>query len=408
MIRLLLFLLLSLACQAQSPAWVPVYLGEGHSIDPPALQQALQTMRQAEPKPQHIVFLFHGYNVPRESSQKDYDELAQRIQDFYKKAGLRPLIVGLQWESAEPGNLLPWQVEESYLKVLGRGRSLGRDACRQVVLATEKQYPKVPINFLCHSMGCEVAVATFLPAINYVDEIIPGPAFEPKRMISPNFVGLAGSDLDYDLWYKSNVDLGTSRPIARMMWMTQSDYIRDRDKTLAMRSTIRGDAGGTFFPRMTEKQYDLLFKNRAVMFDDEDIPRGHEFTRYYDENRLERMLTTAVFVANPKAPKPLEVVDADRILKLPARPEVLRPWLDNEHVTAQMYALWRLEQIFTGSSKHFADESLDKVHRMLRKTPSEVWKEQKRTEVRSIREGYWPTETQMTRAGAPAWARPQD
>jgi hypothetical protein len=182
-----------------------------------------------------------------------------------------------------------------------------------------------------------------------------------------------------------------------MMWMTQSDYVSDRDKALLVRQISRGQAGGTFFPRMTEKQYDLLFKNAAVMFDDDDIPMGHAFVRYYDEERLARILPTAIYLNNPKSPKPTEFAEAEAILKLP-----------NDHLTAQMYALWRLENLFCGGSKHFADETLDKVARLLRNTPSVIWREQKNSPCRSIREEYWPTEDQMTRAGAPKWAKPQD
>ncbi len=401
---------LAVAAWAQTPpGQVNVWLGDGSNFDSKAQAQALQQMKKVEPKPQHIVVLFHGYNVIQESSEELYRELGANVQKDMQKRSLRNLVVGLQWQSAEPGNAVPWQAEETYLRALGRGRSLGRSVARQLLFAIQKQYPKVPVTFLAHSMGCEVAIATFLPDIQYRDDVPVGPAFQPKQSLRPNLVALAGSDIDYDLWFRSGVELGAAgKPLARMMWMTQSDYVSDRDKALLVRQVARGQAGGTFFPRMTERQYDLLFKNAAVMFDDEEIPESHAFVRYYDEERLARILPTSIYLSNPKSPKPTELAEAEAILKLPNRAEVFKPWLSNDHLTAQMYALWRLENLFCGGSKHFADETLDKVARLLRNTPSVVWREQKTSPCRSIREEYWPTEEQMTRAGAPKWAKPQD
>lgn len=407
---ILIWIFLAISAWAQTPpGQVNVWLGDGTTFDGKAQAQALQQMKKVQPKPQHIVVLLHGYNVVQESSEEQYRELGDRIQKEMQKRSQRALVLGFQWQSAEPGNAVPWQAEETYLKALGRGRSLGRSAARQFLMAIQKQYPGVPVSILAHSMGCEVAIATFLPNIKYPDDVSVGPAFQPKQNFKPNLVALAGSDIDYDLWYQSGVELGAAgKPLARMMWMTQSDYVSDRDKALLVRQVARGQAGGTFFPRMTEKQYDLLFKSAAVMFDDEEIPMNHAFVSYYDEERLARVLPTAIYLSNPKSPKPTEFAEAEAILKLPNRAEVFKPWLSNDHLTAQMYALWRLENLFCGGSKHFADETLDKVARLLRNTPSVVWREQKNSPCRSIHEEYWPTEEQMTRAGAPRWAKPQD
>ena len=207
-------------------------------------------------------------------------------------------------------------------------------------------------------------------------------------------------------------------------------------------------AGGSAFPHMTEQQYDSIFSRRAVFFDQRDIPQGHEFVRYFSEARLGRILAAAVWIGDhpaegalaaagptlsvpvvrPEAargfvgplpesepaqvgpklvevPEPADLSDLDKVLAAPNRIEELLPWLEAPNSSAQLYALWRLERILCGGSKHFADETLDKITRLLRSKPRLVWTERETSPCESVRRGYWPSEALMTKAGAPAWSR---
>jgi hypothetical protein len=156
---------------------------------------------------------------------------------------------------------------------------------------------------------------------------------------------------------------------------------------------------------MTTQQYDTLFSYREVFFDDRGNTLKHGFLDYFDHDRLDLAMGIALSGARGQAGEPRELREMDHILALPKNVSELRHWLTSPHLSSQMYALWRLEGILCGGSQHLADETLDKVHLLLRNTPREVWNARKTSACLSVRRGYWPTEEEMTRAGAPAWAK---
>jgi hypothetical protein len=184
-------------------------------------------------------------------------------------------------------------------------------------------------------------------------------------------------------------------------------YYQNRDKKLQERKLVRGKAAFSRFPRMTQQQYDVLFKNREVLFDDRGDTLKHRFVDYFDRERLARMMGIAIAGGRGQPGEPAELKEMDRILTQSHSRDVptLVHWLDNPHLSAKMYALWCLEGILCGGSQHFADETLDDIRLLLRNTPKVVRKIRKDSPCVSIRRGYWPTETELTRAGAPIWAK---
>ena len=66
----------------------------------------------------------------------------------------------------------------------------------------------------------------------------------------------------------------------------------------------------------------------------------------------------------------------------------------------------RGEKKMENSSLHLCDETYSKLIDMLREHAQQIWREQKKTSCKVIKEGLFPTEAMMTKAGAPAWARP--
>lgn len=403
--RLLAFLLtlfLVLPALAQDAA-VPVWLGDGSLLAAADLELAIQQMLKNQPKPQHIVVLAHGYHTTREESAAQFQEIGKRFQDQYAQRNEKVLVIGLQWESAIAGAGVPWEAEEAYLDMVGRARNVGHNAARQLLLRVAKQFPKVDTSIYGHSLGCEVSAACLLPEIHYGDDRPVSSAYLPNQDLYFQLVSLVGSDLDYDIWYKSGVVFRAKKPRTRMLYMTISPYLGDRDKTLQMRQMSRGMAGGSAFPRMTVEQCDTVYKNRAIMFDNRGIPTDHSYTTYYDDARVQRLVGIAAFLANPKAPKPIELAEADKILKLPNSLDAIVPYLDSELISSQMYALWRVERINCGSSIHMCDETLGKLALMLRNTPAKVKKSRPDSPCKTVQKGIWPTEKTMTRAGAPSW-----
>jgi len=389
--------------RAEPRPYVAAWLGDGSTLADSDLSQVMREVGLQNPQPQHIVVLVHGYNVPREDGSQQFQEISHRLYAEDPQA----VVVGLQWDSAAPGAQTPWNAEDAYLEKVVRARQVGHQAARQVLLELQRRYPRSYLTLLAHSLGCEVSVGALFPEIAYQDDLPKVRAsYQPERELFLNLLCLTGSDLDYDCWYKGGIVFRAQNPRARLLWMTVSPYIRGaRDRTLQIRQMTRGLAGGTVFPRMTQQQIDFLFRYRMVFFDQKDIPEGHEFVNYLSQDRLQRVLATARYMADPEAERPAEMDDLVKILALPDKIEEFLPWLDHSNVSAQLYALWRLEWLICGGSQHFADETLDTVTRLLRNTPRKVWGEREHSQCQSIRRGYWPSEALMTKAGAPAWSR---
>ena len=447
--RFLLIWLLSAAAACQQP-FVLAWLGDDSQISEFTIGETLYNVHRIQDQPDHIVVLVHGYNVPREDGADQFQQVADRCYGALTKLSRTAVVVGLEWDSAAPGAQTPWRAEDAYLQKVARARVVGHNAARQVLLRLQKEFPRAKIDVMAHSLGCEVSAGALYPNMVYEDEIPKTASYDPAQALRLNCWALTGSDLDYNVWANGQIEFDSPQSKADLMWMTISPYVGSgfRDQVLQIRQMSRGMAGGSAFPHMTEQQYDSIFSRRAVFFDQRDIPQGHEFVRYFSEARLGRILAAAVWIGDhpaegalpaagptlsvpvvrPEAargfvgplpesepaqvgpklvevPEPADLSDLDKVLAAPNRIEELLPWLEAPNSSAQLYALWRLERILCGGSKHFADETLDKITRLLRSKPRLVWTERETSPCESVRRGYWPSEALMTKAGAPAWSR---
>jgi hypothetical protein len=384
-------------------AFVPVWSQDGSLLSPSQLDEVLKAMKKQQANPANIVVLMHGYHTLRDESSSQFQQVAQRARAEYQRRRDTAVVVGIQWESALPGAGVPWEAEDVYFEALGRARNVGHQVSRQVLLMVQKNFPKAHISVWGHSLGCEVAAACLMPEMQYGDDAAKSSAFQPTQDIHIDMLALCGSDLDYDIWYKSHVNFKAKRPRTRLAWMTISPYTGERDKTLQVRAVSRGRAGGAGFPRMTQEQCDLVYKNRAILFDNRNIPTDHALLEYYSEDRVQRLIATADSLTNPKAPKPVEMVEAEQVLAAPAQVDALTPFLDSPNLSTQAYALWRLDHLLCGSSVHLCDETIDNMAQLMRNQPARVRKERPSSPCKILSRGLWPTETQMTRAGAPSW-----
>ena len=381
----------------------PVWLGKGEALTGEQVDHSIAPILAQ--KPQHVVVLVHGYGIPKDETKEDYAKASSDIKEIFQARGVRSAVLGVEWESAIPGDQVPWQSEDAYFKSITRARTVGHVPLRQLLLAIEQKSPGTKVDVLSHSLGCEVSAAAIYPELTYKDDAKDfAPAYAPAKALKTNFWGLLGSDLDYDVWYKSGMPFSASNPRVGMHWMTISSYVGDRDKALLVRKFSRGYAGGTAIPRMTEGQWDTLMGNRTLMLDNQDVPANHNFSEYLSKQRLQRMLPTALYVdRTSNYPKPPEVAQMDKIRALPASSEKIRPWLNSPYLSSQMVALWRLEHILCGSSKHLADGTIEDQARLMRNQPARVKAERKDSKCVTIERGYWPTQEQLTRAGAPNW-----
>lgn len=405
------FLSLVLAClpaaaqdkTAGPGRYSPVWLGKGEALSNEQVDKSVAPILAQ--KPEHLVVMVHGYGIPKDDTKEDYAKVSDNIKEIFDSRGVRSAVLGVEWESAIPGDQVPWQTEDAYFTAISRARTVGRVPLRQLLLAVSQRSPGTKVDVLGHSLGCEVSAAAIYPELTYKDDAKKFPAaFSPGTPLKTNFYGLLGSDLDYDVWKKSGMSFSAKNPRVGMHWMTISSYTGDRDKALLVRKFSRGYAGGTAIPGMTEGQWDTLMGNRTLMLDNQDVPASHDFSQYLSKERLLRMLPTALYVDRPNQyPKPPEVAQMDKVRSLPNNKDAIKPWLDSPYLSSQTVALWRLEKLLCGSSKHLADGTIENEARLMRNTPARVKAERKDSKCVTIERGYWPTQQQLTRAGAPNW-----
>ncbi|MCE7870621.1 alpha/beta hydrolase [bacterium CPR1] len=394
---------LMLSASAQKP-YVPVWVDTTGKLTDQAVADVVAQVAAENPNPDHIVVIVHGFATDKETSTQQYSTLGPRFKDAYSKAGKKAVVVGFQWDSSVESGLLG--IEGEYFETIPQAHTTGRNALRQVLLALQQRFPKAALNIAGHSMGCEVSAAAVIPELQFDEKDKQPEIYQAGQDIVLNTATLAGSDLDYDIWYKGGVSARESKTRrCKLVWMTMSKILGEQqDEVLKMRAMVRGDASGNMFPLMTEQQYDTLFKNRAVLFDNQNIPTDHSFLKYYDEERLARIAPAAVFLADPSQPEPEELAELDQIIQAPEVGNILLPMLDSPRLAAQVYALWRMEHLDCGGSKHMSDGYLTSIVKKMRKTPRAIKGMRPDSECKTAKAGYWPTKTMMKRAGAPEGA----
>ena len=378
--------------------FIGCWLNQGDLLN----EQQLGDLTAPIQQPQRLAVLVHGLGNSRQASGECYAELAPRLRAAYAKQGLDCCVVGLQWDSDV--DLGVFNAADNYLAMVARARKVGHGPARQLLLRLQQQYPQTQIDVYAHSLGCEVTGAMVAPDAVYADDLPKSESYEPKQDLFFNLTMMAGCDLDFDAWAKSQIQVRQEKRRIGFLWLTMSPYVvGDRDKVLQLRQTVRGMASGSAFPRMTAAQYDTLFSQQAIAIDNEDIPADHAWVNYFNQARLTRAVPMAIYLADPKQPKPEEFQELDRLSKAPEQVEAIKPFLDSPHLNTGMYALWRMERLLCGGSQHMADGSLDDLARLLRSQPAKIKGLRPESKCQSVHRGLWPTPAQMTRAGAPDW-----
>ena len=390
---------------AQEPnAFVPAWLNDGSPLSEPDLQAIVAGVGAQQANPDHIAVLVHGLGNSRETSTEQFNTLAPLLAKQYQDAKQTVVVVGVQWDSDVPMGL--FTAESNYLDMVARARKVGHWPARQLLLQMKKQYPNAHFDIYAHSLGCEVSAACLFPEAKYGDGIPKSETFEPQQILHVNMWSMVGSDLDYDIWAKSGVAADQTAPRCKQAWMTMSPYFgeADKDETLKLRAMVRGVAAGSAFPKMTEEQYDTILKAQRVVFDNANIPSSHAMLEYYDATRLGRIVPMALHAGEPqKLPLPKEFDEITMVMAMPDQATALLPYLDSPNLTTQLTALWRLEHVVCGSSKHLADGTLEAIARLLKDKPATVRSVRKDSPCKVLNQGYFPTEKQLERAGAPNW-----
>ncbi len=390
--------------QDSPPPYGTVWIDQTTDISQQALDQVLEALSRQAASPQHVVVLVHGFATSRSHSQDQYEVLGPRIRQQFERLGRSVAILGVQWDSEAQGGLLalPWE----YGRKVTRARGVGRLAVRKLLLAVQDRFPEARVSLLGHSMGCEVLAAAATPGISLGEVDRDLEIFKPELLLRTDAVVLLGSDLDYDAGYRSKAPL--SFTAVDLLWMTMSGpYRPDRDKVLDLRALIRGRAQGATFPRFTGPQYEAMFNGRKVVFDSQNIPPDHDFVKYYDQQRLARIVPSIVARTEPGTiPQPPDLAAIDQVMEAPGHIEALRPFLDSSCLSGQFYAAWRLEHLLGDGATHFEDETLARLGDQIANRPRLVRQERRDSRCALVRQGLWPTDGLLARLGAPTWANP--
>jgi hypothetical protein len=373
------------------------------TVAPEAVVATIDGLRKQQSDPEHIVVFIHGFDVKRDSSTEEFDGLASRLETEFKPSGKRVAYAGLQWESIADGSI--FNLPAQYFDKIPLARSVGRGPGRQLMLAIHQAFPKARVSFMAHSMGCEVAAAALSPELIYADAQPFVETYDGQSDVKILMGVLCGSDLDYDIWSKGKAEVRDRNERVHLLWSTVAPFSGEGDEVLNLRGRVRGRAGGSAFPLLTLQQLDTVLTHRRVIFDGEDIPEDHHFSKYYDEARLKRIVPTLLYIDAPKPPMPTEMAEIEDIMSAPNDLNSLLPYLDGPLYGSRYYALWRLERLNCGDARHMSDGTLEKIARLLKTKPQRVWREAPKSECLTVKNEQFPTEKMMTKAGAPPWAR---
>ena len=418
--------------------FVGLWVGDSATLTDDMLAQVLSAVRQQEANPQHIVLFVHGFDTSRAASTQQYTVLAQRALEQYKKHGKRVAIIGLQWHSdLGPPKLWILKVvtatlgldsDNPYLGKVAFAQNIGRTAGRQLMVMLNQQFPQTQINVMAHSLGSDLTRNMITPFLRmnfernkYMPEQTP--LFAPDTQVRTGLVSLAGADLDYDLLYQNRESSArpTNEATIKLLWLTVGGVKNPdrRDLILSLRALARGDrAMGNTIPRMGRRQIDTVCSRRGVVLDGRNIPMTHDYLKYYDVSRMERLVSAAVYLTDPTQPDPL-LVKLEEIIKAPADPKTLQAFFDgslSDEISVSYYTLWRLEGICCGGPRHLSDGYLEWLGLLMNDEPRDVAAQRWKGPCMVVRDGWWPTKRMVYRAiqhqggqaGQPQFSWPTD
>lgn len=383
--------------------YTSLWVGKEVKTRPEAVRDAVDEVAQKNSDPDQIIVLIHGFKKPREGSTRDFNALADDILEHYEKGPSSVAVVGVQWDSSvavpSSSGLDALRMLRAYHDTIPVARDVGRGPARALLLALQDRFPEAHLSVFAHSMGCEVAAAALLPEIRYEEYPPTQSPVRPNDVVGLDMLVLAGSDLDYDFWYKSGLTPRQMEGRAKLTWITVADYFTKGDKVLNTRKRIRGRAAGSSFPRMGLAQLDQAVAEQRLFIDRQEIPRSHQFLDYYQEHRIERLLDTLRYLTIARAPQPDEMAELDEILAAPNDLETLLPYLDHPSYAAKFYALWRIERLHCGDARHMTDLTLDEVLEALRHNPQQIPAMRAQTECVTFKKGLFPTKLALKKAG---------
>lgn len=357
---------------------------------------------------EHAVVLVHGWDTPGFASRKEYAEIARQVYAHFPQG--RTQVLGVQWAS-DAGPRRKWipqllghyflgtlgfrnAVAHPYKEAVGRARTLGRGALRQLLFGVQDRFPSARLHVLAHSLGAEMTLRAMEPHVDLPVEQHSGlhRFDEPLRL---DTVVFAGADIDHDFPQRVTSDRPHDPPA--LFWITVPAAGAQKDHALVLRKVVRGKAAlGNKPLQVRQDQLDWLIGERHVYYDTEDIPRGHTLLQYYTPRRIARLAAVARDLRNPGRRPESVLSEIEAVREAPAQPEALAAFLAHSEATVRLYALWRLEHLLCGDAGHLADGSASRAADALHGDPDRFLAACPKSSCRAVRDGYWPPRPRLS------------
>ncbi|MBI4860623.1 MAG: hypothetical protein HY815_10220 [Candidatus Riflebacteria bacterium] len=176
-----------------------------------------------------------------------------------------------------------------------------------------------------------------------------------------------------------------------------------RDEVLALRKFVTDRrAMGDSTPLLRQEHLDWAISHCGLVLDTDQIPEDHEFLGYYTRRRIDRLAEAALTIQDPSHPRSALLAALMKVLAAPASVAALTPFLEHDELSVNLYALWRLERLVCGSSRHLADGTLRKAFGLLLDDPEALMRQRGSFRCAVIRDGIFPPPawvSQLARSG---------
>ncbi|MGV3719702.1 MAG: alpha/beta hydrolase [Actinomycetota bacterium] len=306
--------------------------------------------------PVQVLVMVHGFQTPSATADDDYRAISAQFGKQCSRLGVRTFMVGVHWESGSDslGKWLPKAVghritsllgfkkavKNPYLEKVAYARQVGRTGMRSILFKLQDTVPDTPVHVVAHSLGAQVVVSGLAPEASVKaagDEIV-----ERGRALKLGVVTLAGADVDYDAFdrdRKDNVERALGQ--AQVWWITVPEK-KTADGMLELRRGAgRGDALGNRGLKLSRHDVDRLLRRRGLVIDMGDVPVKHGFADYLCAKRVEALIRSYTYLADPmSAEGSVSVLAAlDRVLS--SEPSSLRV-ANGDACSQRLYKTWRL------------------------------------------------------------------
>jgi hypothetical protein len=341
---------------AADPVYHAVQLDEHGALAPEALAGVVAAIRQAAASPRaQIVVVAHGYNTSQTLGKRQYRQVARELRTEARAAGWEPIVIGVHWPS-HPGSYAHWlprmlgyrfisgtgfpnALSNPYLDKVRMAQRCGRSGFRSLLLRLQEAYPKVPVNVLAHSLGCELTVRALVPESLKAADGEP-PIERPEIRLHLGMVALAGADIDQNAFApQEDSSVAAALDQAQLWWITVPRH-NSADAALELRRTAgRRDAMGNVGLELVPEQLERLVRRRALVIDSRRVPITHDLLAYYTEARTKSLVEALNYLVDPKPGKGGTLELLDQVLL--ADPQRLPDLASIPDASVRLYARWR-------------------------------------------------------------------